>query len=149
MKTIVFDMDGTLADLYGVEDWLYDLTHDITRPYEIAKPLVNLSLLVRLLKRLQFEGYAVGIVTWTAKDASQAYDEAVAKAKKEWLKKHTPSMAWDFIEIVPYGTPKQKIKSGILFDDNAEIRSEWGEMAYTEKEILATLKSLLGMTVKS
>ena len=38
-KILNFDMDGTFVDLYGVENWLDDLTNSRTRPYEIAKPL--------------------------------------------------------------------------------------------------------------
>ena len=41
-KMICFDMDGTIADLYGVDGWLDDLINKSARPYEVAKPLVNL-----------------------------------------------------------------------------------------------------------
>ena len=36
-KEICFDMDGTIADLYGVEGWLEDLEHFSPRPYEMAR----------------------------------------------------------------------------------------------------------------
>ena len=36
--TIFFDMDGTIADLYGVENWLDYLIASDVLPYEIAKP---------------------------------------------------------------------------------------------------------------
>ena len=51
--TIFFDLDGTLADLYGVEGWLDMLLASDALPYEIAKPLVRLSALARLLNNLQ------------------------------------------------------------------------------------------------
>ena len=39
--TINFDLDGTIADLYGVENWLPMLVaHDET-PYIIAKHIVD------------------------------------------------------------------------------------------------------------
>ena len=38
MRTIWFDLDGTLVDLYGVEGWLEDLTNHNERPYREAKP---------------------------------------------------------------------------------------------------------------
>ena len=38
---IYFDMDGTIADLYGVENWLNDLRTERTTPYEIATPLCD------------------------------------------------------------------------------------------------------------
>lgn len=54
--TIFFDLDGTLADLYGVEDWLDMLMASDALPYEIAKPLIRLSALARLLNNLQKRG---------------------------------------------------------------------------------------------
>ena len=45
MCRINFDMDGTIANLYGVENWLEMLMAEDETPYAIAKPLVNLSLL--------------------------------------------------------------------------------------------------------
>ena len=52
-KIINFDLDGTIADLYGVDGWLNDLINGDTRPYDIAKPLVNMSALARRLNSLQ------------------------------------------------------------------------------------------------
>ena len=64
MKAIYFDMDGTIADFYGVPNWLDYLNKDDTYPYKAAKPLVNMSLLARLLNHLQAEGWHIGIVSW-------------------------------------------------------------------------------------
>ena len=52
-KAIYFDMDGTIADLYGVEGWLNDLESENERPYATAKPLIRMSALARVLNRLQ------------------------------------------------------------------------------------------------
>ena len=49
---INFDMDGTIADLYGVSNWLEDLLHEDVRPYVEARPLINLQALARVLNRL-------------------------------------------------------------------------------------------------
>ena len=57
LKIICFDMDGTIADLYGVENWLDYLLASDTLPYEAAKPLLRLNVLARILNRLQREGY--------------------------------------------------------------------------------------------
>jgi len=38
-KEINFDMDGTIADLYGCENWLEDILAERVNPYERAKPL--------------------------------------------------------------------------------------------------------------
>ena len=46
---ICFDMDGTIADLYGVENWLDNLIAENVKPYAEAKPMLNLSALARKL----------------------------------------------------------------------------------------------------
>ena len=143
MKEINFDMDGTIADLYGVENWLEDLLHEDTRPYAEARPLVNLQRLARLLNRLIAQGYAVNIISWTSRSGSTEYNEAVAEVKKAWLAAHLCSVRFTRIEILPYGTPKELYGSGILFDDEAHNREAWGEGAHDETEIFEVLKSLL------
>lgn len=140
---INFDMDGTITDLYGVDNWLHDLLNESVRPYAEARPLVNLSRLARLLNRLTAEGFSVNIISWTSKGGSEEYNEAVAEAKRAWLAEHLPSVNFTQIKIVPYGTPKQNLGNGILFDDEEPNRAAWGEGAHTEKEIFEILKSLL------
>lgn len=141
---IWFDMDGTIADLYSVEDWLPKLRAYDPSPYEDAAPLLRLSTLARLLNRLQGEGYEIGIISWLSKDPDPDYGELVTLAKIRWLKKHLASVHWDYLNIVPYGTPKQEVcGKGILFDDEETNRSAWGEGAHDATEILEVLKSLL------
>ena len=48
-KTLVFDLDGTIVDFYGVDGWLDDLHNESTRPYDIAKPLYNMEVLNAIL----------------------------------------------------------------------------------------------------
>lgn len=143
IKEINFDMDGTIADLYGVENWLEDLLHEDTRPYAEARPLINLQQLARLLNRLAAQGYKINIISWTSRNGSAAYNEAVATVKRNWLAVHLRSVRFSKIEILPYGTPKELFGSGILFDDEAHNREAWGEGAHNEKEIFDVLKSLL------
>ena len=140
---IFFDMDGTIADLYGVEDWLPKLRASDPSPYAEARPLVNLSRLARLLNRLTADGYTVNVISWLSKSGTPEYNEAVTTAKLGWLAKHLPSVQFTKIEIVPYGTPKQTLGSGILFDDEEPNRTAWGDGAHSETEIFDILKSLL------
>ena len=105
-KWIWFDMDGTIANLYAVENWLADLRAERTRPYDMAQPMVNFSLFARLLHQLQADGWKVGIISWTAKSGSEAYNMAVEMAKRAWLARHLPSVEWDEIKVVRYGTDK-------------------------------------------
>lgn len=140
---IYFDMDGTIADLYGVENWLEDLLHEDVRPYAIARPLVNMSLLARLLNKLGRAGNTVNIISWTSKNGSESYNAAVAAAKLKWLQLHLKSVTFSSIEIIPYGTPKSLYGDGILFDDEERNREDWGAGAYTEKEIFTILKEMV------
>lgn len=144
-KTINFDMDGTFVNLYGVENWLDYLVNEDTTPYEIAKPLFNMSLFARLVNRLQKEGWEIGVITWLSKNATNDYNMRVAKAKREWLAKHLPSVEWDRVVIVEYGTPKQEFcdyEGDILFDDEEHNRKNWNGVAFNVDNIIEVLKTL-------
>lgn len=141
-KTINFDMDGTIANLYGVENWLDYLIASDPYPYIKAKPLVNMSVLARILNRLQREGWKINIISWLSKTSTPEYDKAVTNAKLKWLKTHLKSVAFDNIFIVPYGTPKYTLASGILFDDELNNRQMWQGTAYDVDNILKVLYSL-------
>ncbi len=144
---INFDLDGTLVDLYGVENWLSMLQNEDTTPYTIAKPLVDFSILARLLNKLLASGAEINIISWTSKGGSPEYNAAVAKAKRDYLKKHLPSVDFSNIYIVPYGTPKYTLAKGILFDDEDKNRTDWrkrnGTYSYDETDIINILKALL------
>jgi hypothetical protein len=141
---IWFDMDGTIADLYGVADWLPALIAEDTRPYEVAKGIGNLALIARLLNKAQANGHEIGIISWTSKAGTPAYNERVAEAKRVWLGRHLRSVAWNEIKVVAYGTDKKVATGGgILFDDEEGNRTNWGTGAYTPAEIVETLKKIL------
>lgn len=143
--TIFFDMDGTIADLYGVNNWLDYLLASDTLPYEVAKPLVKLNSLARILNRLQRNGYKIGIISWLSKSGSDEYNNAVAEVKKNWLRKHLASVKFDEIHIVNYGTPKQmfaKTANDILFDDEKPNRDNWTGKAFDVDEIIEILKGI-------
>lgn len=142
--TINFDMDGTIADLYGVENWLGYILAEDTTPYEMARPLVRFATLARRLNTLQRNGYNIAIITWLAKDATEEYNNAVATAKINWLKKHLPTVNWNRITIVPYGTPKEnycETENDVLFDDETANRNNWTGKAYNVNNILEILKN--------
>lgn len=141
-KAIFFDMDGTIADLYGVDGWLADLRAERVRPYAEARPLVNLSRLARRLNRLAAAGYSVNIISWTSRGGSPEYNEAVAEAKLAWLAHHLPSVKWDNVFIIAYGTPKSSCGHGVLFDDEKPNRDEWGEGAFEPGKIFEILRGL-------
>ena len=143
--TINFDMDGTLASLYTVENWLDKLIANDESPYMDAKPMLRLSALARVLNRLQRDGYRLAIISWLSKSGTEAYNEKVAETKKAWLAKHLPSIQWDEITIVPYGTPKENYSHtawDILFDDEEKNRENWIGDAYDVENIMEVLRNL-------
>lgn len=128
--TICFDMDGTIADLYGVENWLSLLRAEDPSPYRKAAPMWDMAELNEVLMLLEKEGWGVRIISWLSKDSTPEYDKAVRKAKAEWLRK------WQFpyqkCHFVKYGTTKANcVRKAcgnapcILIDDNDKVRKGW------------------------
>lgn len=145
-KTIWFDLDGTLAALYDVNNWLDSLQAYDPTPYKEAAVMLNMNLLARRLNQLRKLGYSIGVISWLSKNSTPEYDEAVTEAKRVWLNKHLTSVIWDEINIVPYNTPKtdfMQTTDDILFDDEQKNRDNWTGNAYTPAEIFETLKALI------
>ncbi len=143
--TINFDMDGTIADLYANPNWLPMLRAFDPTPYATAKPLLRLNTLARKLNALQKEGYQLAVISWLSKESNPAYDEAVTATKIAWLAEHLPSVHWDRITIIPYGTPKENYCHNpldILFDDEERNRNNWTGRAYDVQNILEILKEI-------
>ena len=127
-KTIVFDMDGTIANFYGVEGWLDYIKNEDTTPYEVAAPLYDMEYLRNLLIDLKNKGWRVVVTTWLAKGATKEYNNRTRKAKIDWLAKY--DFPYDEIHLVKYGTTKANCtrKIGgyqVLVDDNATVRKGW------------------------
>lgn len=146
-KTLVFDMDGTIADFYGVEGWLDDLMNSNPRPYIEAKPLYNTEILNYTLNTLKALGWKIVITSWLAKSSTREYDEKVRQAKREWLAKY--EFPYDEIHLVKYGTTKANCtrKYGgfqILVDDNEKVRKGWtlGSTINANKNIIDKLIDL-------
>lgn len=120
LPTIWLDMDGTIADLYSVPDWLPMLRSENSKPYRVAEPLFN-QFQVKFLQNYIAAGGQVSIISWTSKCGSAAYNKRVRAAKVEWLKRNLP-LPYAEIHVVKYGTPKSKFgKAGdILIDDEQQ-----------------------------
>ena len=147
MRTIWWDMDGTIANLYAVENWLPMLRAEDITPYERAEVMWNMSQLARLMNQAQKLGYKLGIISWTSKGGSASYNEAVKQAKLAWLNKHLASVSWDSICVVSYGTPKSLVmetEDDILFDDEEKNRDNWLGEAYEPEMMIKVLKALIG-----
>jgi len=147
-KTLVFDMDGTIANFYGVDNWLENIRNENTRPYEIAEPLYDMEVLNAILITLKSQGWRIAITTWLAMNSSVEFENATRKAKLEWLAKY--DFPYDEIHLVRYGTTKANATRRIggyqiLVDDNAKIRQGWhlGSTIDANENILEKLVALL------
>lgn len=147
-KVIVLDMDGTIANFYGVNGWLNDLQNENTRPYDIAEPLYNMEVFNALLDILKLQGWRIVITTWLSKGASVDFENATRESKKAWLNKY--NVKYDEIHMIRYGTTKANATRRlggyqILVDDNAEIRKGWhlGNTIDANKNIIDELLKIL------
>lgn len=152
LKMICFDMDGTIADLYGVENWFDMLRAFDPTPYEVAKPMWNMAELADLLHKAQTAGIEIRIITWLSKETTTEYDNAVRMAKRNWLAEQ--NFPFDHFHGVAYGATKAdsirrylaENETAILIDDNAKVRQGWhmGEtIDPTACDIILALKGLL------
>ena len=82
IQTIYFDMDGTIADLYNVENWLPKLRAFDESPYVDALPMVDMEKLSHALRNLQKHGYKIGIISWLSKGSTKEYNAKVHKANR-------------------------------------------------------------------
>lgn len=122
-----FDMDGTLANTYAMENWLERLEKEDVSPYVDAAPLVPPQVLNPLIEKIKAKGHTVGVISWLSMDSSQKFKNATRKAKKDWLAQFFPSIT-NNIHLVQFGTKKHHVvrpKGAILFDDNEKVGNDW------------------------
>ena len=127
-RSINFDMDGTIADLYGVKDWLALLRSENPAPYLMAVPMCDMSELNEVCELLRAEGWEINIITWLSKDSSEEYKNLVREAKRTWLEEQ--GFHYDHFHGVQYGATKadsvrDRYDVSILIDDNEKVRNGW------------------------
>ena len=147
---IALDMDGVLAGLYDVPNWLNCLRNEDTTPYEVAAPLCDVDALARVLKLARSEGQTVAVVSWNCKgDISPEYRRKVRKEKVNWLKRYGLLGEVDAVHVVKHGTPKSKVASGrgVLFDDETANREEWSSsgrgVAFDAVNLVARIEQIV------
>ena len=152
VKMICFDMDGTIADLYAVQNWLPMLRAFDPTPYAVAEPMWDMAKLADLLRLAQAQGIEIRVITWLSKDSNPEYDRAVREAKRKWLE--AQGFPFDHFHGVKYGATKAdsvrkylgEDESAILFDDNAKVRAGWHlgtAVNPTDCDILEVLRNLV------
>ena len=151
-KMLVFDMDGTIADLYGVDGWLDDLIAKNERPYAEARPLYDMDTLTFALDVLKSLGWKIAVTSWLAKNSTDEYDNKVRKVKKAWLDRF--GFPYDILNIVPYGTDKSSVTARyggcqILLDDEEKNLKDWknGLTIDAKRDILKMLFEMIDREV--
>lgn len=152
IKLVCFDMDGTIADLYSVENWLPMLRAEDPTPYRTASPMWNMEELAEILNTLMALGIEVRVITWLSKESSEEYKTATRKAKREWLDRY--NFPYSHFHGIQYGATKadsvrkvlKENETAWLIDDNKKVRDGWHlgkAIDPTEVDIIDLLKSLL------
>lgn len=152
VKMVCFDMDGTIADLYGVNNWLDQLREFNPNPYRQARPMWDMNELNMVLEQLQVQGIEIRVISWLSMESTKEYDQQVRQAKIEWLQ--AQGFNADHIHLVKYGTTKASCvrrylaenEYAILVDDNDQVRNGWSlgdTINPTTENIIEILKALL------
>lgn len=131
--TIYFDMDGTVYNLYGLNEWLEKIQEEKKNVFSADLPLFAPSIFYDTVTKLLHLGVKFGVITWLPMGATPEYEEICRREKNEWCKKYLPFIS-SFVAQT-YGTPKQQAitkhaKTEILIDDNKEVCEIWN----TEKQ---------------
>lgn len=147
-KAIIFDMDGTLFDFYGVEGWEHDL-YDLrsARPYALAKPMYNKNVLNRYINILKQNGWTIFVNSWLARNKTPEYHEEIKSVKLNRLAEI--EFPYDFAIFTDYGVDKQEsvkdyYTTQVLVDDNPDICAKWnGITINANQNILPALEQLI------
>lgn len=152
VKMVCFDMDGTIADLYGVNNWLDQLREFNPNPYRQARPMWDMNELNMVLEQLQVQGIEIRVISWLSMESTKEYDQQVRQAKIEWLQ--AQGFNADHIHLVKYGTTKANCvrrylaenEYAILVDDNDQVRNGWtlgDTINPTTQNIIEMLRGLI------
>ena len=141
-KTVWFDMDGTLYDLYNIPGWLELLQMEEPGIFRHGQPMYNPFFIRQAILALIAHGWQVGVITWAPKGVAEEepFFIETKRAKQEWLRRHYPELLENFY-CLPYGQSKAicacdhwKERSldpdmgvQILVDDNMLVRDEWAD----------------------
>ena len=131
-KTIYFDLDGTIYDLYNIENWLEKLNNENEEVFNEGRSIVDTydSRFTDVIFGLLNCGYTFGVISWLPMYSTPEFNEKVRQEKIKWCQKYLPFITLDNINIIPYGVPKQKAivkksKEMWLIDDNKEVCKVW------------------------
>lgn len=120
--TVYLDMDGTIANLYGIENWLPRLRNEDTEIFKECEPMISQSKLLELFPETL---YKIVILSMTPKNATQEYCKNVEEQKDIWLDKFFPKLEKRIYKKYSNNKNLKNSSESILIDDNEEIRNNF------------------------
>lgn len=130
--TVYLDMDGTIADLYGQENWLERLLKEEDDLFSTCEPMTTEETLYEFFPTDLFK---IKILSMTPKDVSKTYCEKVITEKNAWLDRFFPTITDR--HYLPYGNNKnfKNSKDAVLVDDSETIRKTFRGVAINPAEL--------------
>ena len=119
---VYLDMDGTIADLYGIENWLPRLRASDSKIFLECEPLISEETLLATFPK---ENYRIVVLSMTPLGASKEYCENVAEQKNAWLDKFFPSITERIYKVYGHNKNLKGSENAILIDDSEPIRNSW------------------------
>lgn len=124
-KVVYFDMDGTIADLYGVSNCFKRLDNMDATVYSEAKPI---DKYINMLKEFHTMGYKVIILSALGMVSSKRFDKDTIRNKGIWLDTYVGKEYIDERIYIPNTKHKelyQLFGKGILVDDDDRVLMNW------------------------
>ncbi len=123
-RKVIFDLDGTVYDLYNVEDWLGKIQREEAGVFTEGDILFELDEFYSTIEEMLMNGIEFGVITWLPAGASKEYEEVCRKEKLEFINKYLPFVSE--VSICSYGIPKQNLikkraAAMYLLDDNKDV----------------------------
>ena len=89
-KEIYFDLDGTLYDLYGMENWLERIEKEKPNTFTDGNFIVNYDEFIQCVTKLKEQGYNFNVISWLPYDVTYNYRKKCEQEKRSWIKKFLP-----------------------------------------------------------
>lgn len=125
-QTVYLDMDGTIADLYNIKDWLPRLRASDKTIFLECKPIISEA---ELFKHFPTDKYDIRILSMTPLGATAEYCKNVEEQKNQWLDKYFPSLTKRIYKAYSHNKNLKNSVNAVLVDDSEPIRSSWKGIA--------------------